>query len=78
MTGRVTLAQAERFAKESGIMLTVKAVEYLELADGDEELARKIAEYKRGDGYEKPITIGHLIREHWQGASRKDGKDGRS
>jgi len=69
MEGRVTLESAERFAKRNGGMIMAKALEYLELADGDEELAAKIAAYKRGDGREKPVTIGHLIREYWQ--SRK-------
>jgi hypothetical protein len=58
MDGRVTLADAERFAKKNGIMITVNALEYLELADGDEALALKIAEYKRGDGHEKLFTLG--------------------
>lgn len=70
---RVTMDKAREFARKCGVgMLAVTAFKYLELADGDENLARMISDYYHGDGMEKPYTVGEIIKDYWQMKAREE------
>ena len=65
---RVTLEQAKAFnAKRGGGALVHASFKYLEMADGNEVLARQIADYYQGSGVEKDYTVGEIIRKFWEG-----------
>ena len=64
---RITLGEAQAFAARRGRgMMAHTASKYLEMADGNIELADRIADYYAPTGYERPITVGKVIREFWR------------
>ena len=70
---RVTLEQARAFSAKMGKGSMVHtSFKYLEMADGNEMLARQIADYYQGSGVEKEYTVGEVIRKFWEGR-RVDG-----
>ena len=70
---RITIKKASEFmSAKQRHMLTVNAVRYLEMADGDFDLAEQISDYYL-DGGEKNYTIGQVIRDYWLREGRKDG-----
>lgn len=74
---RVTMDQARAFAARRGSgALVHTSFNYLELADGNVELANLIADYYQGTGREKTYTVGELIKDFWINWSKRGDQNG--
>lgn len=74
---RVNLEQAKLFnARRGAGALVVASMKYLEMADGNEELAGLIADYYQGTGEEKTYTVGKVIKDFWIEQNRRGTANG--